>query len=67
MASRRRFARTRAAGRAIGRAIAAGIRITRARRLQRMRDGELRGSVPRGHGRVRARGRAYKAAVRRRR
>lgn len=52
---------------ALGHAIMAGIRITRQKRLQKIRGGELRGSVPRSHGRVRARGRAYKAAARRRR
>lgn len=50
----------------LGHAIASGIRVTRQKRLQRIKDGEMRGSVPRGHGRIRARGRAFRAARRRR-
>jgi len=36
-------------GRLIARGVKAGIRITRQKRLQRMKDGELRGSVRRSH------------------
>lgn len=63
--NRRNFiAGARQVGRLIARGVRAGIRITRQRRLQRIKDGELRGSVSRRHGRVAARGRAYKAVGR---
>ncbi len=50
--------------RALGRAIAAGIRLTRQKRLQRIRTGELQGSVPRRHSRARGRVTATRYGIR---
>ena len=50
--------------RALGRAIAAGIRLTRQKRLQRIRTGELQGSVPRRHSRARGRASATRYGIR---